>query len=105
MPFGSFQSYKEPRDEDVMMKLSKSSGLFPKAVPSRERMMVKQLEKIRRGLDINMVRERRIEQDTRMNHQLETERLHEVLRVNRAPGLRGAMNGRMNADRVAGDIN
>jgi hypothetical protein len=105
MSFGSYQTYAEPRDEDVMLKLSKSSGLFPKARPSHERMMTKQLEKIRRGMDINMVRERRIEQDTRMNHQLETERLHEVLRQNRVPGLRSAMNGRMNADRVAGDIN
>ena len=105
MAFGSYQTYAEPRDEDVMLKLSKSSGLFPKAGPSRERMLTKQLEKIRRGMDINMVRERRIEQDTRMNHQLETERLHEVLRQNRVPGLRGAMQGRMNADRVAGEIN
>jgi hypothetical protein len=105
MPFGSYQTYTEPRDESAMMKLGKSSGIFPKAGPSHERMMAKQLEKIRRGMDINMVRERRIEQDTRMNHQLETERLHEVLRQNRVPGLRGAMNARINADRVASNIN
>ena len=105
MPFGSYQTYAEPRDEATMMKMEKSSGLFPKVGPSNERVMTKQLEQIRKGMDINMVRERRIEQDNRMNHQLETDRLHEVLRQNRVPNLRGAMQGRMNADRVAGDIN
>jgi hypothetical protein len=104
MTLGSYQPYAEPRDEAKMMKIPKS-GLFPKVGPSHEKIMTKQLEKIRKGMDINMVRTRRIEQDTRMNHQLETDRLHEVLRANRIPGLRGAMQGRMNADRVAADIN
>ncbi len=86
-----------------MLKIPTSS-LFPKVGPSHEKIMTKQLESIRKGVELNMVRTRPIEQDTRMNHRLETERLQELLRANRQPNLRGAMQGRVNADRVAGDI-
>jgi hypothetical protein len=78
--------------------------LFPKVGVSHRKLLAKQIEGVRKSMDINMVRERRIEQDKRLNHQLETDRLHEVLRQNRIPGLRSEMNMRMNADRIASEI-
>jgi hypothetical protein len=100
---GSYQSYTETRSEAEMMKIPTSS-LFPKVGSSSVKVLTKQLESIKKGMEINMVRTRRIEQDARVNNRLETERLQELLRANRVPNLRGAMQGRMNADRVAGDI-
>ncbi len=100
---GSYHAYTEPRSEAKMLQIPKSR-LFPKVTTSSVKVLTKQLESIRQNMDINMVRTRRIEQDARVNNRLETERLQELLRANRVPNLRGAMQGRMNADRVAEDI-
>jgi hypothetical protein len=104
MTLGSYVTYAEPRNESLMLKQSKDSGMFPKVGVSHHKLLAKQIEGVRKSMDINMVRERRIEQDQRLNHQLETDRLHEVLRQNRIPGLRSEMNMRMSADRIASEI-
>ena len=75
-----------------------ASGLFPSVGRNHQEMMWKQLEKIKRGGEISQVRDRRMQQDARINHQLEMDRA-------RVPGLRGAAAARMNANNVAEQIN
>jgi hypothetical protein len=104
MTMGSYVTYFEPRNESAMLKQSKVSGMFPKVGVSHQKILAKQIDGVRKSMDVNMVRERRIERDQRLNHQLETDRLHEVLRQNRIPGLRSEMHMRMNADRIAAEI-
>jgi len=104
MPIGSRAIYSDPRDEQMMMRRMNASGLLPTVGRNHMEMMHKQLEKIRRGNEINQVRDRRMQLDARINHQLETDRMHGVLRRGRIPGLRGAAAQRMNANNVAAQI-
>ena len=104
MPIGSFANYVDPRDEQMMMRRMNASGLLPSVGPSHQEMMWKQLEKIKRGGEINQARDRRMQMDARINHQLEMDRMHGVLRRARVPGLRGAAAERMNANNVAAQI-
>ena len=104
MPIGSFANYADSRDEQIIRRRMNVSGLFPSVGRNHQEMMWKQLEKIKRGGEISQVRDRRMQQDARINHQLETDRMHGVLRRARAPGLRGAAAERMNANNVAAQI-
>jgi hypothetical protein len=105
MPLGSFVNYAEPRDEREMKRRMDASGLLPSVGPSHQALMWKQLEKIKQGVEINQVRDRRMQADRRITHQLEMDRMHGVLRQARVPGLRGAAAERMNANNVAAQIN
>ena len=105
MPVGSFANYAEPRDERAMKQRMDASGLLPKVGPSHQAMMYKQLERIKQGAELNQVRDRRLQYDQRITHQLEMDRMHGVLRQARIPGLRGAAAERMNANNVAAQIN
>ncbi len=74
------------------------------AGPSHQEMLYKQLEKIRKGVDLNVVRDRRIQQDASINYELEMDRMGEVLRRNRVPGLRMAAAERLNANNAAAQV-
>lgn len=104
MPIGSRANYVDPRDEPMLKRRMNASGLLPNVGPSHQDIMFKQLEKIRRGTEINQVRDRRQQMDARITHQLEMDRMHGVLRRNRVPGLRGAAAERLNANNVAAQI-
>jgi truncated hemoglobin YjbI len=104
MPLGSFANYADPRDEKMMKRRMIASGLLPTVGKSHMELMHKQLETIKRGNEVNQVRERRMQQDARITHQLQMERMHGVLRQARVPGLRGAAAARMNANNVAEQI-
>ncbi len=52
-------------------------------------------------MDLNVIRDRRLQQDAMINHQLEMDRMGEVLRRNRIPGLRMAAAERIGADNSA----
>ena len=81
-----------------------ASGLLLTSGHSHQALLVKQIEHIRKGVEISQVRSRRIQQDERITHQLETERMGEVLRRNRGAGLRGAAAERVNANNVAAQV-
>ena len=104
MPYGSRAEYADARDEKAIKRRARASGLLPRSGPSHQALLVKQIEHIRKGVEISQVRSRRIQQDERINHQLETDRMGEVLRRNRVAGLRGAAAERMNANNVAGQV-
>jgi hypothetical protein len=104
MPYGSRTDFAEPRDEKALMRRAVASGMLPKTGPSHQAMLAKQLDRIRKGMEITQVRDRRIQQDERITHQLEMERLSEALRKNRGAGLRGATTERMNANNVAAQV-
>ena len=104
MPCGSRVEYSEPRNEKAMFKRMRASGLLPMAGPSHQEMLYKQLEKIRKGVDLNVVRDRRIQQDASINYELEMDRMGEVLRRNRVPGLRMAAAERLNANNAAAQV-
>ena len=104
MPYGSRTEFAEPRDEKAIKRRAMASGLLPTSGPSHQAMLVKQIEHIRKGVEISQVRSRRIQQDERITHQLETERMGDVLRRNRGAGLRGAAAERMNANNVAQQV-
>ena len=104
MPYGSRVEYSEPRDEKAMFKRMRASGLLPLAGPSHQEMLYKQLEKIRKSVDLNVVRDRRIQQDASINYELEMDRMGEVLRRNRVPGLRTAAAERLNANNAAAQV-
>ncbi len=104
MPYGSRVEYSEPRDEKAMFKRMRASGLLPLPGPSHEAMLFKQLEQIRKSVDLNVVRDRRIQQDASINYQLEMDRMGEVLRRNRVPGLRQAAAERLNANNAAAQV-
>ena len=103
MPYGSRAEFAGPRDEKARRR-ARASGLLPSVGPSHQALLVKQLEQIRKGMEISQVRDRRNQQDARITHQLETERMGEVLRRNRGAGLRGAAAERMNANNVAQQV-
>jgi hypothetical protein len=67
-------------------------------------MLTKQLGRIRKGMEINVVRDRRIQQDERINHQLETDRMSDLLRRSRGTGLRTSASERMNANNVGAQV-
>ena len=104
MPYGSRVEYSEPRNEKAMFKRMRASGLLPMAGPSHQEMLYKQLEKIRKGADLNVVRDRRLQQDASINYELEMDRMGEVLRRNRVPGLRMAAAERLNANNAAAQV-
>jgi hypothetical protein len=104
MPRGSFAVYAEPRNEKAMKQRMDASGLFPTVGKSHQAMMFKQLERLKQGAELSQVRERRLQQDQRITHELETDRMHGVLRTNRVQGLRGAAAARMNANNVAAQV-
>ena len=104
MPVGSFANYADPRDERELKRRMNASGLLPSVGPSHQALMWKQLERIKQGVEVSQVRDRRMQTDQRITHQLEMERMHGVLRGNRVPGLRGAAAERMNANNVAAQI-
>ena len=104
MPYGSRAEFAEARDEKAIRRRAMASGLLPTGGPSHQAMLVKQLDQIRKGIETSQVRDRRIQQDERITHQLETERMGEVLRRSRGAGLRGAAAERMNANNVAQQV-
>jgi hypothetical protein len=67
-------------------------------------MLTKKLGQIRKGMEINVVRDRRMQQDQRINHQLETDRMSDLLRRSRGAGLRTAASERMNANNVGAQV-
>ena len=103
MPYGSRAEFAESRDEKAIRRRAMAPGLLPATGPSHQALLVKQLEQIRKRLEISQVRDRRIQADERIT-QLETERMGEVLRRNRGAGLRGAAAERMNANNVAQQV-
>jgi NAD+--asparagine ADP-ribosyltransferase len=104
MSYGSRANYAEPRDEAALLQRARASGLLPKPGPSHQAMLTKQLGQIRKGMEINAVRDRRVQQDQRINHQLETERMSDLLRRSRGAGLRTAASERMNANSVGAQV-
>ena len=104
MPYGSRAEFAEARDEKAIRRRAMASGLLPPSGPSHQALLVRKLEQIRKGMEISQVRDKRIQQDERITHQLETERMGEVLRRNRGAGLRGAAAERMNANNVAQQV-
>ena len=104
MPYGSRVDFAEPRDEKAMLRRMRASGLLPLPGPSHDIMLYKQFERMRKGMEVNNVRERRLEQDGRVNHQLEMDRMADALRRNRVAGLRGAAAERLNANNVAAQV-
>ncbi len=104
MPYGSRTDYSEPRDEKAMMQRMRASGLLPTPGPSHQDMLHKQLDQVRKGMEINVVRDRRIQEDDRINHQLETDRMSDGLRRNRVAGLRTAAAERLNANSVGAQV-
>jgi hypothetical protein len=104
MPYGSRANFAEPRDEAKIMQRALASGLLPKTGLSHQAMLTKKLDRIRKGMEINVVRDRRMQQDQRINNQLETERMSDVLRRSRGSGLRTAASERMNANNVGAQV-
>ena len=104
MPYSSRAEFAEPRDEKAIRRRAMASGLLPATGPSHQALLVKQLDQSRKGMETSQVRDRRIQQDERITHQLETERMGEVLWRNRGAGLRGAAAERMNANNVAAQV-
>jgi hypothetical protein len=104
MPYGSRANYAEPRNEAALLSRAMASGLLPKAGPSHQAMLTKKLGQIRKGMEINVVRDRRMQQDQRINHQLETDRMSDLLRRSRGAGLRTAASERMNANNVGAQV-
>jgi NAD+--asparagine ADP-ribosyltransferase len=104
MTYGSRANYAEPRNEAALLSRARVSGLLPKPGPSHQAMLTKQLGKIRKGMEINAVRDRRVQQDQRINHQLETERMSDLLRRSRGSGLRTSVSERMNANNVGAQV-
>ena len=104
MLYGSRAEFAEPRDEEAIRRRAMASGLLPTSGPSHQALLIRKLEQIRKGMEVSQVRDRRIQHDDRITHQLETERMGEVLRRNRGAGLRGAAAERMNANNVAQQV-
>jgi hypothetical protein len=104
MSYGSRANFAEPRNEAALLQRARASGLLPKPGPSHQAMLMKQLGQIRKGMEINVVRDRRVQQDQRINHQLETDRMSDLLRRSRTAGLRTAASERMNANNVAAQV-
>ncbi len=55
-------------------------------------------------MESNAVRDRRIQQDQRVNQRVETDRMSDVLRRSRGAGLRKAASERMNANNVGAQV-
>jgi hypothetical protein len=104
MAYGSRANYAEPRDEAALLARARASGLLPTPGPSHQEMLAKQLSKIKKGMELNVVRDRRIQQDQRINHQLETDRMSDLLRRSRGAGLRTAAGERLNANSVGAQV-
>jgi hypothetical protein len=104
MTYGSRANFAEPRNEAALLSRARASGLLPKPGPNHQSKLMKQLGQIKKGMEINVVRDRRIQQDQRINHQLETERMSDLLRRSRGSGLRTSASERMNANNVGAQV-
>jgi hypothetical protein len=104
MSHGSFANFAEPRNEAALLSRARASGLLPKSGPSHQAMLTKKLNQIRKGMEINVVRDRRVQQDQRINHQLETDRMSDLLRRSRGSGLRTSASERLNANNVGAQV-
>jgi hypothetical protein len=107
MPYGSYQpfAYAPFRDEAQLNRDARAGGMLPKVGKNHQKMLERQLEKIRAGKDIDAVRARRVAEDNRINNQIEVERMQSVLRSQRMPGLRGEMGRQRNSQGVAEQVN
>ena len=101
--YGARQPYAgPPRDEAVMKRNLKGSGLFPELGKDHMSWMNEKLEKARRGQEANQVRTWRMAEEDRVTAQLDQEKAVSELRAGRRATLIGE-GGRVRAAQRAAE--